>query len=277
MKKFKKQVLIIGVMCVLSMMPTVTHAESLPLSAMSFESLVNKRIFFTMGKNSHRLYRDEWQRYPRNEMMFNPSWKTLVTIGDSITYGRYTDEYNGTFYDNNCFPYGYYASKIAHFNYKSVSIPGAKIVRGKKEVSWIFYQVRKHQDIIKQASVITIKIGVNDFLKMDNLNQIASQLSVLIDEIRAINPNAQLLGILPLVPYVSNRCVIEPNDAGYSFLQFYLAEEKVYRSKNIPVVSFYQLGFSDGGTYSVDRLHPTPLQQREMGEYLGYFLKNQRW
>ena len=240
------------------------------LYAQSMEALIDNQTMVVNNKWHHRVYQDQEMPWNQKHKQFNEDWPTLLTIGDSITAGWYDKGHNVSF------PYGYYAAKEAELNYSNISIPGACLVQASTRPIYIYKQVYDHQELVKKASVITILIGINDYLRGSNIEYAKRELNHLVTYIKSLNPEAKIIGLLPLVPYMVKPAVISkavrPNKKGDTLLDYYLMEENVYRENNIPFISLYELGFKDDGVYCGDGLHPTPEQHYQLGQVLGEYL-----
>lgn len=248
----------------LLMLPSVAQANNINSRFMNMPDMNS------LNPKHHNRYHNIDLPWATQEMTFNKDWPTLLVIGDSITYGWYDKG------SNVSFPYGYYAAKNAKLNYSNISYPGARIVSNPTLPISIHKQLSEHQDLVKKASVITIMIGVNDYLHSSDINYTKRELTRLINDIKALNSKAKIIGILPLMPYIYQPALIPKivckDRVGNTFFDYYLAEEEVYRMQKIPFISLYELGFKDDGIYCGDGLHPTPIQHHDLGKALGKYL-----
>lgn len=195
---------------------------------------------------------------------------TLLTMGDSITYGWIN-------HGETCYPYGYYAAQEANLNYLNASYPSNQFVKKNDKFENYFGNLIEHSvDKIKKANVITIMEGTNDYGRNSSLDEVQRVMEKDIERIKEINPKAQIIGILPMNRFdksiLGQSAIGIKNRAGYTLGMLRNMEKKVYQSFDIPVTSFEAMGLHERPEYYVDRLHPDLLLHQEMGRVLAKYL-----
>ncbi|BDR58874.1 SGNH/GDSL hydrolase family protein [Xylocopilactobacillus apicola] len=122
--------------------------------------------------------------------------QTVVIFGDSVSYGETRR--------NTISEYSYLPSSMNYLGAKKVinrSIPGSGImVNHGFGYSWqnILYAIQKYEKDVKKADIVIIAAGRNDTV-IPNMHdyQLKTNLTNDLEEIKKINKNARIYGILP--------------------------------------------------------------------------------
>lgn len=136
---------------------------------------------------------------------------------------------------------------------------------------------RKSQ--IKKMNIIFIHIGTNDYTNgsgSGSLTNVIRHLRTSLKAVQAINPHAQIYGILPISRYDANGENRQNmrDMYGYTYGQLRHEEQKLYRARGIKVINFQQIApniitdQNKNRTLQDHEIHPTA----ETAQKLGYAL-----
>lgn len=130
---------------------------------------------------------------------------------------------------------------------------------------------------MKNANLILIFEGTNDWGRNSNLSTFKTRFKRDIATVKKLNPKAYILGILPLNRWdkKSAGAYQSKNSAGYTLKQLHDAEKTIYRSFKIPYVTFDQMGYQLTKSATADGLHPKASAHKQMGRALAKYLAKQ--
>lgn len=196
---------------------------------------------------------------------------TLTTVGDSINCGWLPGSQYVT-------PYGQYASSQLKMSFSLAGQPGNMVVPNEQYMERIFSDlITKKQTHIKNADVVVIFEGTNDYGRNSNLNTFKTRFTQDVKRIKALNKKAYIIGILPLNRWDKNAKggYVSDNHAGYTLAELNNVERQVYRSLNIPYTSFDEMGYTLTKSGTADGLHPIQSSHQAMGKAFAKFLAKQ--
>ena len=190
---------------------------------------------------------------------------TLTTIGDSISEGWLPHGY----YES---PYGQYTSDLLRMNFAQSACQGNAFVPTKKHKNNNFSDLIKyHEKNIKESSIIVIAEGTNDYGHNVKLQQVKAKMDENVKTIKEMNPDAYILGILPMDRWDKSKTKSAydlANKAGYTLKELCDMEAKVYQDNKIAFTTFQDMGMTLTRDKTIDGLHPLPETQKEMGQAL---------
>lgn len=178
---------------------------------------------------------------------------TYVAFGDSITYGV-----DGETQQRMQKPYPQLVAESLELkDFENYGVSGASIVF--RSTSFVGTQL---EGAISKADIVSVMIGVNDFLGSHTLGTIDSTtpdcvyggLNYLASELLKKYPNAFIFFMTPLNQTKSPAV----NSADYTLEDVAKAVKEVCAAKNIPVLDLYTtVDFSAETDPNSDGLHPT--------------------
>lgn len=214
-------------------------------------------------ERTKRIGRDVY--IPDKKVSKRPYRATLTTIGDSISEGWLPHGYYDT-------PYGQYTSDLLRMNFAQSACQGNAFLPNKRYSHNNFTDlIQYHEDNLKKSNVIVIFEGTNDYGFNTNLKQVTQQMDENLKTIKEINPNAYILGILPMNRWdkSSDKSAYDlKNKAGYTLKELCDEEARVYRENNIAYTTFQDMGMNLTKDKTIDGVHPLPTTQKEMGQAL---------
>lgn len=225
--------------------------------------------------------------------------------------GQHTQAYNGRIaFLGDSIPAGWDGTRLNHGNsyvdwfaqyirmsrkhMHNYAVPDAKIVgdryhtfqNGTLHGQDLKAQVQQHKAELKKVNYIYIALGTNDYTKgsgSGSLTHVASTLEHYVKYLKRLNPNAHIVGILPLTRFnmiTSADSSNVTNDEGYTLRQEREALRKVYHQTGAKVVNFHYLApnlitaSNRLATLNDGFLHPTVQTDQKLGKLLaGTFAK----
>lgn len=135
------------------------------------------------------------------------------------------------------------------------SVPDGKIVgnryytfhNGSRHGQDLQAQILQHRAQLKRMNYIYIAMGTNDYnygSGSGNLAHISTTLNRYVKYIKKLNPNAHIVGILPLTRFMQHSagdCSQIQNVQGFTLGQERAALRKVYQTNHVRVINFHVL------------------------------------
>ena len=189
----------------------------------------------------------------------------ITTIGDSISAGWVKSK-------TYCEPYGKIASNQLGMTFKNVARAGNSFVPKSNNNNYFSYLINQNKETIKQANVIFILEGTNDYGYSSPFKKIKEKMIQDLKTIKSLNPKAKIIGILPLERWDKADKIHSDyylnNQQQYDLMDIINLEKQVYQSLNIEYTTFNEMGYTLKRTDTVDSLHPSPATHQKMGAVL---------
>jgi lysophospholipase L1-like esterase len=204
----------------------------------------------------------------------------IVAFGDSITWGL---TYQPGHVRTHGQSYATYVFKHQK-SFVNASISGSGVIATPITTKDFTHQLNQNIAAVSKADIITVAFGTNEYSFLDTAQQdrAAKVLNANIAKIRALNPHAELIGILPIDRWQtgdaanSTKGILQTHvtATGYSLNRISEMYKKVYEANNMRVLDWnteankvvkVNKQLSDG-------LHPTQATYDQLGLQYGKWL-----
>lgn len=207
----------------------------------------------------------------------------VVSFGDSITKGKTADANGNPIVGVSYVRYVF--KNEQRFSDLGVSGSGVLPIQAGKNLIYkdFGYQINNNKTLIKNANIITIAYGTNEYRYLSGKlqKQAVLELDKDISTIKRLNPKARIVAILPLERWVSKKRipVLEKNykitkNKGYSLNYISNEYRKVYQKYGIEILDWNAPENKILVRYNqtVDGTHPTQATYNQLGLRFGQWL-----
>lgn len=218
----------------------------------------------------------------RNKEVYISKKDVYYVIGDSITW-QDGHVYGGT----NDVAVGYPTLVGESLGFKSVinkGIAGASIAKNKNYPSNGSILLDNDFSDVKNADLVTILVGTNDFkldvplgkINNDEERFFYGSYNKLIYLLKKINPKVEIVLVTPLHRDNSNYKSDTINDAGFQLSDYQQAIINIAKKFNLKVIDLYRNSIIQEETlykYTIDGLHPNNDGYEKISKEMVKFLK----
>lgn len=204
----------------------------------------------------------------------------VVAFGDSLTYGQTKNQATRAKQ-----PYIDKAVTTLGGNVTNRGMQGTGLFRGAKSKHNLGAEISKNRALLRHANVVTIGMGTNDYALIDDnkrkhsLPELKKQLAKNIKQIKKLNKNVRIIGILPTNRFNAQGKSLynSVGKNGFSLNQLSDAYKKIYQKHGVAVLDWRktnQTVIKKPQQLADRKTHPSQKTYNAMAKVLVKFLNN---